>query len=149
MFPDELRVSSFPDRVPTLCLDSGIVSPPRLRWVKGVYVKRSGELPSTSPSSSSSLPAKFGPAAPFVNRETFRDRQPDKYNATWVLPSVPQIEGISVGSILLRTGVTSSEFIYLLFTHNMPVITDEGSKPEILSRIAQTTEALTGLPRCD
>ena len=34
VFPGALRVSSFPDRVPTLCLDSGIVSPPRLRWVK-------------------------------------------------------------------------------------------------------------------
>ena len=29
MFPDELRVSSFPHRVPTLCLDSGVVSPLR------------------------------------------------------------------------------------------------------------------------
>ena len=37
VFPDELRVSSFPDRFPTL-LDSGIVSPLRLRWVKGVCV---------------------------------------------------------------------------------------------------------------
>ena len=36
VFPDELRVSSFLDRVPTLCLDSGIVSPLRLRLVKGV-----------------------------------------------------------------------------------------------------------------
>ena len=37
VFPDELRVSSFPDRFPTL-LDSGIVSPLRLRLVKGVCV---------------------------------------------------------------------------------------------------------------
>ena len=34
MFPDKLRVSSFP------CLDSGIVSSLRLRWVKGVCVFR-------------------------------------------------------------------------------------------------------------
>ena len=40
VFPDELRVSSFPDMIPTLCLDSGIVSPLRLRWVKGVRVFR-------------------------------------------------------------------------------------------------------------
>ena len=40
MFPYKLRVSSFPDRVPTLCLDSGIVSPLRLRWIKGVCVFR-------------------------------------------------------------------------------------------------------------
>ena len=32
MFPDKLRVSSFPER--KLCLHSGIVSPLRLRWVK-------------------------------------------------------------------------------------------------------------------
>ena len=37
VFPDELRVSSFPDRLPD-CLDSGIVRPHRLRWVKGVCV---------------------------------------------------------------------------------------------------------------
>ena len=30
VFPDELRVISFPDSFPTLCLDSGIVSPLRL-----------------------------------------------------------------------------------------------------------------------
>ena len=35
MFPDRLRVSSFSGKVPTLCLDSGIVSPLRLRWIKG------------------------------------------------------------------------------------------------------------------
>ena len=40
VFPDELRVSLFPDRFPTLCLDSGIVSPLRLLWVKGVCVFR-------------------------------------------------------------------------------------------------------------
>ena len=34
VFPDELRVSSVPDSFPTLCLDSVIVSPLRLRWVK-------------------------------------------------------------------------------------------------------------------
>ena len=38
MFPDKLRVNSFPDSFPTLCLDSGIVSPLRLRWVKVVCV---------------------------------------------------------------------------------------------------------------
>ena len=38
--PEELRVGSFsPDRFPTLCLDS-IVSPFRLRWVKGVCMFR-------------------------------------------------------------------------------------------------------------
>ena len=37
-FPDKLRVSSFPDRF--LCPDSGIASPFRLRWVKGVCVFR-------------------------------------------------------------------------------------------------------------
>ena len=37
-FPDEVRVSSFP--IPTLCLDSSIVSPLRLQWVKGVCVFR-------------------------------------------------------------------------------------------------------------
>ena len=36
VFPDELRVSSFPGRFPHR-LDIGIVSPLRLRWVKGVY----------------------------------------------------------------------------------------------------------------
>ena len=36
MFPDKLRVSSFP----TLCMGSGIVSPLRFHWVKGVYVFR-------------------------------------------------------------------------------------------------------------
>ena len=35
-FPDKLRISSFPRSAPTLCLGSGIVSPLRLRWVKGV-----------------------------------------------------------------------------------------------------------------
>ena len=40
VFPDELNVSSFPERVPTLCLDSGIVSPHRLHWVKGVCMFR-------------------------------------------------------------------------------------------------------------
>ena len=40
VFPDELRVSSFSDSVPTLCLDSSIVSPLRLRWVKGVCMFR-------------------------------------------------------------------------------------------------------------
>ena len=40
VFPNVLRVSSFPDRFPTLCLDSGIVSPLRLRLVKGVCVFR-------------------------------------------------------------------------------------------------------------
>ena len=48
VFPDELRVSSFPDRVPTLRLDSGIVSLPRLRWVKGVCVPRSNLPPALS-----------------------------------------------------------------------------------------------------
>ena len=37
VFPDELRMSPFPDRFPTLCPDSG---PLRLRWVKGVGVFR-------------------------------------------------------------------------------------------------------------
>ena len=46
VFPDDLRVSSFPD-IPTLCLDSGIVSPLRLRWVRGVCVFR-GNLPPTT-----------------------------------------------------------------------------------------------------
>ena len=40
VFPDELCVSSFPDRVSTLCLDSSIVSPLWLRWVKGVCMFR-------------------------------------------------------------------------------------------------------------
>ena len=40
MFPDEWHVSSFPEEVPSLCLDGGIVSPRRLRWVKGVCVFR-------------------------------------------------------------------------------------------------------------
>ena len=40
MFGDKLRMSSFPDRFPTLCLDSGIVSPLQLHWVKGVCVFR-------------------------------------------------------------------------------------------------------------
>ena len=40
MFPDKLRVSSFPLLVPILCLDSFIVSPLRLRWVKGLCVFR-------------------------------------------------------------------------------------------------------------
>ena len=35
MFPDKFRVSSFPDRFPTLCLDSGIVSPARLLFCQG------------------------------------------------------------------------------------------------------------------
>ena len=39
MFPDELRVSPFPDTFP-LYLDSGIVSPLRLGWVNGVCVFR-------------------------------------------------------------------------------------------------------------
>ena len=39
VFPDELRVSSFPDRFP-LCLQSGIVSILRFVWVKGVCVFR-------------------------------------------------------------------------------------------------------------
>ena len=39
MFPDKLRVNSFPHRSYTM-LDSGIVSPLRLRWVKGVCVFR-------------------------------------------------------------------------------------------------------------
>ena len=39
MFPDELPVSSFPE-VPTLCLDSSIVSPLWLCWVKGVCIFR-------------------------------------------------------------------------------------------------------------
>ena len=40
MFRDKLRVSLLPDRVPTLSLHSGIVSSPRLRWVKGVCAFR-------------------------------------------------------------------------------------------------------------
>ena len=40
MFPDGLRVSSFPDWFSILCLDSGIVTPLRLRWVKGICVFR-------------------------------------------------------------------------------------------------------------
>ena len=40
VFPDELRVSSFPERVPTLCLDSGIISPLWLCWVKGARMFR-------------------------------------------------------------------------------------------------------------
>ena len=36
----QLRVNSFPDKVPTQCLDNGIVSPLRLRWVKSVCVFR-------------------------------------------------------------------------------------------------------------
>ena len=40
VFADELRVSSFPDRVPTLGMDSSMVSPLRLRWVEGVCVFR-------------------------------------------------------------------------------------------------------------
>ena len=40
VFPDECRMSSFPDKIPTLCLDSGIVSPLRLHWVKGVCMFR-------------------------------------------------------------------------------------------------------------
>ena len=40
VFPDKLCVNLFPERVPTQCLDSGIVSPLRLCWVKGVCVFR-------------------------------------------------------------------------------------------------------------
>ena len=47
------------------------------------------------------------------------------------------------------TTETTSEDVYLWWSlctlYLDPVITDEGSKPEILSRIAQTTAALTGL----
>ena len=39
VFPDELRVSSFPDRFP-LCQHGGIVSPLRIRWVMDVCVCR-------------------------------------------------------------------------------------------------------------
>ena len=39
VFPDELRVSSFPD-IPTLCLDSSIVIPFWLQLVKGVCMVR-------------------------------------------------------------------------------------------------------------
>ena len=39
-FPDELHASLFPDRVPTLCLDSGMVSPLWFCWVKGVCMFR-------------------------------------------------------------------------------------------------------------
>ena len=39
VFPDELCLSLFPDRVPTLCMHS-IVRPLLLRWVKGVCVFR-------------------------------------------------------------------------------------------------------------
>ena len=39
MFPDKLRVSSFPDRFQR-CSNSGIVSPLRLRWVNGACVFR-------------------------------------------------------------------------------------------------------------
>ena len=38
MFPDKLSVNSFPNKA--LCLDSSIVSPLRLRWVKGGCVFR-------------------------------------------------------------------------------------------------------------
>ena len=38
-FPDELRVSSFPWKLPTLCPDR-IVNPLRLRWVKGAHLFR-------------------------------------------------------------------------------------------------------------
>ena len=40
VFPDELRVSSFPDRFPHYACIAGIVSPLRLRWVKSVCVFR-------------------------------------------------------------------------------------------------------------
>ena len=40
VFHDELRVSSFPDKVPALCLDSGVVGPLRLRWAKSVCTFR-------------------------------------------------------------------------------------------------------------
>ena len=40
VFPDELRVSSFPERFPPLCLHSGIANPLGLRWVNGVCVFR-------------------------------------------------------------------------------------------------------------
>ena len=40
VFPDEFRMNSFSWQVPTLCLDIIIVSPLRLRWVKGVCVFR-------------------------------------------------------------------------------------------------------------
>ena len=38
MFPHMLCVSSFPDRFPHYAYDSGILSPLRLWWVKGVCV---------------------------------------------------------------------------------------------------------------
>ena len=44
VFPDKLCVSLFPCRFPILCLHSGMVSPPHLRWVKGVCMFR-GNLP--------------------------------------------------------------------------------------------------------
>ena len=37
VFPDELCVSSFPDRFPHYAWTVSIVSPLRLRWVKGVF----------------------------------------------------------------------------------------------------------------
>ena len=40
VFPDEFPVSSFPDRVPTPYLDSGLVSPLLLCWVFDVSVFR-------------------------------------------------------------------------------------------------------------
>ena len=40
MFPDMLRVSSFPGRFPHYSMDSGIVSPLRFRWIKSVCVFR-------------------------------------------------------------------------------------------------------------
>ena len=44
VFPHEVRVSSFPDRFPH-CLESGIVSPLQLKWVRGVCVFRCNLLP--------------------------------------------------------------------------------------------------------
>ena len=40
VFPDGLRVTSFPDRFPHYAWTAALVSPLRLRWVKGVCVFR-------------------------------------------------------------------------------------------------------------
>ena len=73
VFPDELRVSSFPDRVPTLCLDSGIVSSFWRCWIKGVCVFRCN-LP----------PAPFGrmTGSFYVLRHTGMKRTPNKSQHT-------------------------------------------------------------------
>ena len=106
IFPDKLRVSSFPQLVPTLYLDSSIVRPLRLRWVKSQHTKWTPKK--------KILPQLL----PCFELATFRSRVRRSYQQAIPAPNISQINHRRRVSVIFRVQLSSIEHDKILRLNN-------------------------------